>query len=450
MTIFYFLFTLGVLIFIHELGHFVVAKLSGVRVEAFSLGFGPRLFGFKRGDTDYRISLFPLGGYVKMLGEDPADDGAKQQDSFSAQSVWKRAAIAAFGPIMNIVLCVILMPIVFMVGRMQPEYLQKAPVVSGIKSESPAQTMGFKVGDKIIRINDHDASNWEDVMNIVLMRPNDAVTITIERKGLIQELTGTTGELKSIKGGYLGIEPMFNVEDHASVDGLSNDGPAKKAGIEVGDIVVSYAGSVINNFMDLAAKVNEVGGKESRIRIKRGNSSVTKTITPVYNEGLGRWLLGVTHQSQSVGPQILRHYGFAESLSLGMKEVGKLTGLTFDVLKRLVTLKLSYKSLGGPVIIAKVSAQAAKQGLGDYLYFMAFLSIQLAILNLLPIPVLDGGHLMFLAIEKIKGSPVNEKFVSIVSQVGFILLMGMMVLITIKDVEQMWGVSQYVKQLFGN
>ncbi|MBT3181821.1 MAG: RIP metalloprotease RseP [Deltaproteobacteria bacterium] len=450
MTFIYFVITLGILIFIHELGHFIMAKRAGIRVDAFSLGFGPRLIGFKKGDTDYRISLFPIGGYVRMLGEDPTDEGADDPQAFAQKSVWARAKVVAFGPIMNMVLCLVLMPIVFMIGRTEPVYLHEPPVLIGIKAESPAEVAGLMKGDKILSIDGAEMKLWSDTINRILLSPGQNVSLKVMRDGEVIEKEVVVGELPEIKGGYLGVEPVFFLGYKAEVSSLVPGGPAEKAGLKPGDLITSYDGRAVADFYDFSASVNASGGEETSISVSRDDGTRENfKIQPTYSAESGRWVVGIYTNGRNIGPQKVYRYGFVDSIILGVKEDIKLAKLTFEVLYRLITLKLSYKVLGGPIVIAKVSAQAAASGLGHFLYFMAFLSLQLSILNILPIPVLDGGHLMFLGIEAIQRKPLSAKFRSIANQTGFIILMSFMVLITLKDIDSIWGVSAWIKNTLG-
>ncbi len=448
MTILYFIVALGLLIFVHELGHFIFAKRAGIYVEAFSLGFGPRLFGIKWGETDYRVSLLPLGGYVKMRGEEAGDESASDPRSFAAKSVWARAKVIIFGPLMNLFLCLALMPIVFMIGRSEPVFLKEAPVVDGVRAESPAAIAGLLPGDRIISLDGDEVSTWEQVINRILLSPGSAISVGLERGGKMVEKDVTVGELPEIKGGYVGVEPMLFVGNEAVIDGVKPNGPADEAGLKAGDEVLSYGGQKVSDWIDLSIQVDRGGGKESSIAVKRGGEGVELKVTPEYSEDHGRWLIGITKDRRSGVPMTVVRYGFVDSIVMGTKENIKLAGLTFEVLKRLITLELSYKVLGGPIIIAKVSAAAAASGLSDFLYFLAFLSLQLAILNFLPIPVLDGGQLVFLGIEAARRKPVSVRVRGIADQIGFVMLISLMVLVTFNDIENVWGIKSLIKKFF--
>lgn len=448
MTFIYFLITLGVLIFVHELGHFIMAKRAGIRVDVFSLGFGPRLFGVKFGGTDYRISLLPFGGYVKQLGEDPNDEGANAPDSFLAKSPWVRTKVIAAGPIMNALLAIALMPIVFMIGRVEPTYLHEAPVVLGIKPDTPAATAGIEKGDRILEIDGKKVLTWDQVMNEVLISANQDVAIVLGRGGAEIERTVKVGELPEIKGGYLGVEPIFFLGAESKIDSVKPGSPAEVAGIMVGDFVKSFAGRTVADFYDLSASINENGDREAAIGVLRDEKPISLKVKPMYSAEAGRFVIGITTNRRSQGPTALYRYGFIDSIAMGFRENVKLAKLTLDVLYRLVTLKLSYQIIGGPIIIAKVSAAAAASGIANFFYFMAFLSLQLAIFNVLPIPVLDGGQLFFVGIEAIRRRPLSIRITSIASQVGFVVLVSVMALVTLKDIENVWGITIWIKKIF--
>ena len=448
MTIIYFIVALGLLIFVHELGHFIFAKRAGIYVEAFSLGFGPRLFGLRVGETDYRVSLLPLGGYVKMRGEEAGDSAASDPRSFAAKSVWARAKVIIFGPLMNLFLCLLIMPVVFMIGRSEPVFLKEAPVLTGVRAESPAALVGLMPGDRILTIDGHQVKSWEDVLNKVLLGPGSTIRVGLERGGSPLEKDLKVGELPEIKGGYVGVEPMLFLGNEATIDGLKAGGPADVGGIKAGDKVLSFAGQRVTDWIDLSMQVDKNGGKEAPIVVEREGERISLEVTPEFNKDHNRWLIGITKDRRSGVPMTVVRYGLVDAVVQGTKENIKLAKLTFEVLRRLVTMELSYKVLGGPIIIAKVSAAAAASGLSDFLYFLAFLSLQLAILNFLPIPVLDGGHLVFLGIEAVRRKPVSVRVRGIADQVGFVMLISLMVLVTFNDIENVWGIKALLKKFF--
>ncbi len=449
MTLLFFIIALGILIFVHEFGHFIVAKRQGIKVETFSFGFGPRLIGFKRGETDYRISALPFGGYVKMLGEDPTDPEADSPRSFAQKTVWQRAKVVLFGPLMNLFLCLAIMPIVFMIGRAQPVYLDQQPVVIEVRAESPAAAAGLKPGDRITAIDGRSVQTWEGVLNTVLLSSaGTKIPMDIERDGRAMTVTPTIAEMPEMRGGYLGVEPMLFIGNEATVDGVVPGEPADEAGIEKGDTIVSLNGVPVTDWLDLTQKVDANKGKEATVVIDRDGERKTLSLTPAYNEGYKRWLIGIRKDQRSGVPMEVKRYGFFGAIVKGTQENAKLFVLTLSVLKRLVTLQLSFKVIGGPIVIAKTSAAAASSGLAPFIYFLAFLSMQLAILNLLPIPVLDGGHLVFLIIEAIRRKPLSIRVREISTQIGFVMLLSLMLVVTFNDIENVWGIKKLIGKLF--
>lgn len=448
MTLLYFLIALGLLIFVHELGHFILAKRQDVKVEEFSLGFGPRIIGVKKGETDYRISALPLGGYVKMLGEDPEGEGVDDPRSFSRKTIWQRTKIIIFGPLMNLIFALAVMPLVFFIGRSEPVFLSERPVVIGVRADSPAMQAGLKKGDVIDAIDGKAVKDWEEVINKFIISPDSSLTLTITRNTKTFDQPVSVMQMPEVKGGYVGIEPMFFLGNEAVIDGVQPGGPAAAAGIEKGDRIEALGGKAVSDWIDLSQKVNENEGKETTLNVKRGDETLSFKVKPEYNEDAKRWLIGIVKDRQSGVPMTVVRYGLWGSLVNGTKENIKLVGLTFTVLGKLFTGDLSLKVLGGPVIIAKASAAAAASGIANFLYFLAFLSMQLAIINILPIPVLDGGHLLFLAIEGIRRRPLSIKVRQYATQAGFFLLIGLMLLVTWNDLENIFGLHSLIKKLF--
>jgi len=423
MTIIYFLIVIGILVFVHELGHFLMAKKNGVRVEKFSLGMGPKVVGFKKGDTEYVISALPLGGYVKMAGENPDEEPTGAQDEFQEKTVWQRAQIAASGSLMNILLAFMVMPLVFIIGT----YEGGAPKVGYVAKDSPAEQAGFQVGDVVQKIGWRRIPSWKRVSMLIMLNPETDLNVTIDRKGEKKTLTLRPTEVSDLKLGYAGLGSDLPFELGKIRPGF----PAEKAGIKAHDRIVSLDGKRVSHWNQFAELVNASKGNAVRLRIDRDGKTVRKTVSPVQDKKTGRYIIGVELYEQ---PPEIQKYGFFQAIALGFQETVWVVDLTFMTLKKLVALKLSIKNLGGPVRIAQFSGQAAEAGLTPFLYLLAIISISLGILNLLPIPVLDGGLLLFLIIEGMRGKPLSRRVMEVSQSVGATVLILFIAVVTYNDV----------------
>jgi len=425
-TIIIFTICLGILIFVHEFGHFIMARLKGIRVLKFSLGFGPKIIGKKVGDTEYVISALPLGGYVKMAGEN-LEEATMAPDEFPSKSVGDRASVVLAGPVMNIIIAFLLMPLVFLIGIKMPAFLEKSPVVAWIEEGSPAQVAGILVGDRIIKIDGKPMSNWEDVTTVISTRPELGIKLEVERGDSVQEAVLKSNDKGSKPGsGYAGMLP-----DMPAVIGKVSKGyPAERAGFRAGDRIVEVDNNAVVNWYQVSSYIRSNAGKELTLTVKRDEQKVTAKVTPVKDETAGHGIIGIMNRQET----IVRKFGLIDSVKHGISKALELTLLTVDVLKRLVSLNISIETLGGPIMIAKLTGEAAQSGFTDLIAFLAFLSLQLGVLNLLPIPVLDGGWVVFLIIEKIKGSPLNRKTMEVAQTVGFALLIMLIIIVSYNDI----------------
>jgi regulator of sigma E protease len=427
-----FIIVLGVLIFIHELGHFVVAKLSGVGVEKFSLGFGPKLLSVKKGETEYRISILPLGGYVKMVGESPDEDVSETdfKKSFTHRPVGTRAAIVASGPLMNLVLAAVLLPVIFMLGIKVPAYLERPAEVGFVAPGENAEKAGIKKGDIIESVDDKKTKNWEELLSLLSLNPGKSSVLEVVRGDKEIKIDFVTATAPDTGGSIIGMyPPMMPV-----IGEVSKGYPAKEAGLKPGDVILSVNVAPITHWAELETIVHKDGLKKSFL-IKRGDKELTVDVTPRYNKDMKVYLVGITRKDE----QIFRRYGFFDAIGKGLNLAVDMTGRLFVVIKGLVLGQYSLKTLGGPLMIAQVAGKAAETGLTDFLSLVAFLSLQLGIINLFPIPVLDGGHLLFFGIESIKGKPLSEKFMGIAQQIGIALLIALMVFVTYNDIFRLFG-----------
>lgn len=449
MTLVYFIIALSILIIIHEFGHYLVARLSGIRVEKFSVGFGPKLIGIKKGDTEYRISALPFGGYVKMSGDDPATVDKSDEKAFYNKSVYKRAGVVVAGPVMNLILCIILLPIVFMIGKTQPVFLNETPVVADVRYASPAERGGFQKGDTILKVGEKPVTNWKEVIDDVLVSTGQDLQFTLMRGGEEVKVTAHIENLPDGRGGFLGVEPPLFIGNEAVLDNIKAGSPASAAGLMPGDRVIAINGNEIKDWTDMLMAVGKSEGKPQEFTLLRNGTEVKATLTPEFDKGLDRYLIGVMMDmtKRNIPMETVR-YGFFESIKAGIEEAGRLADLTFTVLGKLVTLKLSYKTLGGPIQIAQATAAAAKSGFASFIFFLAFLSMQLGILNLMPVPVLDGGHLVFFGIEAIRRKPLSERIQGIAQNVGLALIILLLVVVSINDIMNIEAVRNIIDKLF--
>lgn len=427
-TIISFIVVLGFLILVHELGHFLVAKKLGVKVEKFSIGFGPKIVGFSRGETEYMISAFPLGGYVKLMGEEPDETLVNDPREFGSRPVSHRMAIIIAGPLMNLLLTFILFPLVFMMGVNMPAFLDEEVNVGWIMEDSPAEAAGIQPGDVIKSANGKTLDDWEKAVTEFAANPGRKLTLEVLRKGSIIKIDMTPRYSDGDGSGYSGIiQPM-----PPEVGSVSPGMPAAKAGIREGDVIESVNGVPVSHWVHMSNLIKGSGGKEIAIGVARDSKAMELKLKPVLDEASGNYIIGVGYRQRTV----LKKYGFFDSLREGIKRGFELTALTFDVLKRLFTLNLSLKSLGGPIMIAQATGAAAHAGLAEVIGLMAFISLQLGILNLLPIPVLDGGHVFFLLAEMGLRRPISIKTREIAQQIGFIILILLMLIVSYNDIRR--------------
>ncbi len=426
LTVVAFVFVLGVLIFIHELGHYLVAKYLGIRVEVFSLGFGTRLFGFRRGDTDYRVSLIPLGGYVKMAGDNPDEDLTGSPEEFLSRPKLHRFFVAIAGPAMNVALAVVLLAVNFMVGVEIPEYKFQPPVVGVVAADSPAERAGLMVGDLILSIDGQPMPTWTDVDQKVVSNPNAAMEIEVRREDQTLRLEVRTETSPELEIGYLGINAFLPYR----VEKVEPGSPAERAGIQPGDEIVSVkdGSETSRGFFGIAEAVQRAESRSLIFELARDGSTREVTITPEVKDGRPR--IGAYLERQDR----FQKYGFLAAFGRSLRDNWRMTELTFSTVGKLLTGNASMKQMSGPIEIAKFSGLAASQGLIYLISFMAIVSLQLGILNMLPIPILDGGVIALLAVEGVLGRDLSMKVKERIFQVGFIFIVVLMGVVIFNDI----------------
>lgn len=434
MNIFIAIVILGILIFIHELGHFIVAKLCGVYVEKFSLGFGPRLIGKKIGETDYCLSAFPLGGYVKMYGEQPDEkpDDTKKGRSFAEKSALQRAAIILAGPIANIILAIVVFWGLFMAGF--PAY---SPVIGEVQKDSPAFIAGLTSGDKILSVNGQSIKTWNDFQSIVENSPDKTLEIATAN-GKNFSVTPKSMEVPDIFGDKQLIGDIGASLYIPPVIGTIQAGmPASEAGLRQGDKIIALNGENVSDWSKAASYIRSHPGENINIKVERGTSTLDFNITPkaseIKNEKGEKISVGLFGISPVDGDIVVK-YGMIESMKLGFEKSYDFTKLIIVGFGKLIQKKVPADSLGGPIMIVQMAAESAQSGFTTLLIFMAAISMNLAIFNLLPIPVLDGGHLLIIGIEAVTRRKLSERIVGGFQMVGFALLIGLMVFAFYNDI----------------
>jgi regulator of sigma E protease len=420
---------IGVMIMIHELGHFWAARFFDVKVEAFSFGFGPRLFGFRRGETDYRFSLILFGGYVKMAGEQVTDENIDDPRSFLAKPRWQRLIIAFAGPFMNIVLAVGCLTGLYMVKfqRISPEDMQA--VIGHVMPDSPAAKAGIQDGDRIVRLDGKDNPTWEDVGLKEVASAYQPMDLTVERNGKRFNTTVTPimGERSGV--GFAGWDERGEVQ----LGNLSPGMPAEKAGLKKGDLILSANGQPIHSQIKFHEIIRSSGGKPVQVEYRRNGEVRSLTLHPVYGkiDGPERWMIGAM-----VEPKlniITTKLPFPEALRESIRQNSKGALLIVQFLKGVVERRMSPKNITGPIGIAQLSGEAAREGPSAFFMLMSMVSLNLAIFNLLPIPILDGGVILMLLVEMTMQRDLSLNVKEAVFKVGFVFIMVIVAFVIYND-----------------
>ncbi len=429
---------LGILVFVHELGHFCVAKFCGVKVLKFSLGFGPRLVSHQHGETEYMICAIPLGGYVQMLGEGGGDQGedaeidpADEHRSFSNMPISRRMAIVAAGPIMNLVLPFMILPLAYMTGINLPAYLEEPPCVGYVVPESDAANAGFLAGDCITAISGLSVESWTDTGPALVNSAGEPIVFSFERGGLSTELV-----VDPENGGLEGLQSIGLLpEQKAVIGGLAPAMPALEAGLEEGDLILSVGGRDIVSWYQLKSSIQEAGGGPTEVVVERNGEQLTFQLVPKKADGDDSFLIGVAPQQET----IFKRFSFVDALAAGAERSVELIELTLVFIQKLFAGHVSTSNIGGPITVVQIAGQAAQTDISSIISVLAFLSIQLGILNLLPIPILDGGHLFFYFFELVFRKPLSLRAREWAQQIGLILLLLLMVLAFYNDIVRLIG-----------
>jgi regulator of sigma E protease len=416
---------LGFMILIHEFGHYAVAKWLGVRVEQFAIGFGKRLVGFRRGETDYRINAIPLGGYVKMSGENPMDDRTDDPREFLNHSRWHRFLIAIAGPTMNILLAIVLLTTVYMVHYEYPAVYDEPTIIGWVFHDSSAAKAGLQVGDRITRIEDVQNPTWKQVDMKEALSPGQPLDVQIERDGKSLEKTVVPEASGVDQIGYAGWAPK---EKNVTITDLAPDMPAEKAGLKEGDQIIELDGQPVPALAAMSESLEATKDKPIRLTVLRGGVEKTFSVQPVFTKDK-RYRIGIGATQTKV-----KTLPFAEALSLSLHENRENALLILELVKKMVQHKISPRSIEGPIRIGQAAGEAARsKGWTPLMGLTAAISLNLGIFNLLPIPILDGGVILFLLIEGLMRRDISMNIKERVYQAAFVFLVLFAVMVIFND-----------------
>jgi regulator of sigma E protease len=434
-----FIIVLGIIIFVHEFGHFLTAKLFGMRVFIFSFGFGKRLLGFKWGDTDCRLSLVPLGGYVKLEGE-PDDHLSESQEIaalsdgemvrvdnpnyFTNRPRWQRILVYLAGPAMNAVLTIVVMTVFHMKGFGVEAALYDRPIIGAVEAGAPAARAGIQPGDEIESIDGASVSTWEEALYKIWIRPDTTVHLRILRAGNESDVEVHSVSTGQEKAGKIGVFPLVRVGQ------LSPGAPAEQAGVKTDDGILAVGGEPVRSFGDIPPVVARFAGKPLDLRLLRGGQVLDLTLTPRDIDGAPR--IGIAQKT------VIRRFGFLRSVKESCLWAWGQTKTTMETVQRLLTGGLSPKSMMGPLGIAKASGTSAREGVSSLFFLIAIISLQVGILNLFPLAPLDGGHLAILVAESVVRRDFSETVKAWVMNAGALVIFGLIGVVLYSDFSKTW------------
>ena len=431
---------LGIMVLVHEFGHFAVAKLCGIRVEVFSIGFGKRLFGFRLGDTDYRLSVLPLGGYVKMAGDNPGEAPSGDPGEFNAHPRWQRILVALAGPFANFILAIALMTGVSMLHNEVQEYFSGPAQTDYIAANTEASKTGIRSGDLIVHYDTIENPTWEQVNIRSLLNINQTIPISYIHNGqrtdtkIFVESKGGADNFSMDKLGLIPKEQATPVQ----VESLEPNMPAIRAGLQPKDLIASIDGIQLHSVPALLTYLQDQAGKPASLQILRNGETIPMQITPELadrGDGVKDYRLGFKYVQPPVKVERLP-FGKAVVASWEFNKKGSL--LIVEVLKRMFTRQVSVRSLSGPIGIGQQIHQAAEMpGWMPLVGLMAYISLNLGIFNLLPIPILDGGMILFLLVETIMGRDLNQQLKERIYQVAFVCILVFAVMVIFNDLSKL-------------
>jgi len=431
ISAFYFVIVIGFMVLIHEFGHYAVAKLLGVRVEQFAIGFGKRLFGFRRGETDYRINALPFGGYVKMSGENPMDERTGDPREFMSHSRWHRFLIAIAGPVMNILLAIVLLTGVYMVHYEHPVYLDQPAVVGWVEHGSPAEKQGIKPGDRIVQIDGVQNPTWEEVEEKQLLSANQPLSFVVQRGD--QEINGSVVPVSVTSSGagaagWTPYEPVI-------IGDLEPGMPAAKAGLKPGDKILSSDGKPVPSIQAMIDSLQQSKNKSFPLVVERDGQTLTFNVTPVLADTPGaaekHYLLGFRNSYETKVTKL----PFPEAFSHSLADNKRYSRILLQLVGKLIRNKASPKMFSGPIGIAEETGEAAQEkGWTPLLGLCAAISLNLGIFNLLPIPIMDGGVILLLFIESLMRRDISLQIKERIYQAAFVFLILFAAMVIYNDI----------------
>jgi len=419
-----FAFALGIIIIVHEAGHLLVAKAFGVRVLTFSIGFGKRLLGFERGGTDYRVSAIPLGGYVRLSGENP-EESSGDPGEFLGKPRWQRVLVYVAGPAMNVVLSIALFAGLFMVGIEQPNLPAMPPEIGAVEQGSSAAQAGLAKGDLIVRANSERIANWHDLDMALVTSPAKPVVLQVRRDGRTFVATVTPKRVPHYDvGDRAGLEPVLRPQ----ISHVEPGKPAALAGLRPGDEIRAVDGRPITDPRDFVSEIEKRPGIAMAVAIVRDGRPMLVRVVPARAGKVGR--IGAY-----IG--IYQRYPPGQALIESLRYNVSIVSDTFLGLGKIFRREMSAKAaLSGPIEIAAASGAAVRAGFKNLLVLMGFVSVSIAILNLMPIPILDGGQIFILLIEEVIRRDLPLRVKEVISQVGLVLILMLMVMVVYFDLSK--------------
>lgn len=431
-NIWWLLVLIGVMILIHELGHYWAARLFDVRVDAFSFGFGPRLFGFRKGETDFRFSLILFGGYVKMAGQEPGDENASDPRAFLAKPRWQRLIISFAGPFMNVVLAILLLAGVYMV-HFEKLPNKPDPVIGYLVPDGAAAKAGLHEGDRIVQIDNIVDPTWEDVAMREVMTGGHQIDVWVVRDGARKHFTFSPAMDNRSGAGVAGWAESSQIEIASVMSGMD----AARAGLQKDDILLSVNGQPVRSTYKLHDIINQAGGNPVTLVYERNGQQHQATVVPARKnmDGTEQWMIGVSLEPKLV----LMKLPFPEALVESVRQNAKYAEFLYTTLRGIVQQKMSPRSLTSPIGIAQLSGEYARAGAIPFLGLMAMVSMNLAVFNLLPIPILDGGAILLLLIEMFMRRDLSLRVKEAVFKVGFVFLMAVVAFAIYNDISKLAG-----------